>query len=85
MQGKTGFDRPIFDFVSPFFSKVEWYHKYSKSFIENIPLPASYAIRIYWNVFNLESEFFIDYSDFFGSVMKDCVFIFEKDSLFTRN
>ena len=27
------------------------YHKYSKTFIENISLPASYAIRTYWNNF----------------------------------
>ena len=29
--------------------------------------------------FNLDSEFFIDYSDYFGSVMKHCGYIFEKD------
>ena len=29
--------------------------------------------------FNLDSEFFIDYSDYFGSVMKNCESIFEKD------
>ena len=41
-------------YFTPFLkSRMIWtiYHKYSKSFIENIPLPASYAIRIYWNKF----------------------------------
>ena len=51
MQVKTGFDTPIFNYILPFFFKsgmiLTIYHKYSKSFIENIPLPASYAIRIY--------------------------------------
>ena len=41
-------------YFTPFFKSrmiSTIYHKYSKSFIENIPLPASYAIRIYWNNF----------------------------------
>ena len=51
MQVKTGFDTPIFKLYFTLFFKSGMistiYHKYSKSFIENIPLPASYAIRIY--------------------------------------
>ena len=50
MQVETGFDTPIFNYILPFFKKemisaID--HKYSKSIIENIPLPASYAMRIY--------------------------------------
>ena len=45
------------------------YHKYVKSFVEIIPLPAPYAMSLS----------LIDYTYFCGSVMKNCVFIFEKD------
>ena len=63
MQVKTGFYTPRFNYILPFFFKSGMmstiYHKYSKHFIEVIPLPASDAIRIYWNnFFNLGSEFF---------------------------
>ena len=55
MQLKTGFATPIFRLYFNLFSKSGMistiYHKYSKSFIENIPFPAPYTIGIYWNNF----------------------------------
>ena len=74
--------------MSPFLYKSEiisiFYHKYGKSSIEIILLPAPYAMRIPWNnFFNLKSEFYINwlflFLIFFSSVRKNCVFIFEKD------
>ena len=51
MQVKTGFDTPIFNYILLIFVKIGMistiYHKYNKSFIEIIPLPASDAIKIY--------------------------------------
>ena len=49
MQVKKGFDTPIFNYILPFLYKSGMisfiYHKYGKSFIEIISLPASYAMR----------------------------------------
>ena len=60
------------------------YHKNSKSVIENIP---SCSVLCFENllkeIFNLDSEVFVDYS-FFFSVMKNCLFVYEKDLLFAR-
>ena len=50
---KQALIHPHSDYILTFFFKSRMistiYHKYSKSFIENILFPASYAIRIYWN------------------------------------
>ena len=90
MQVKAGFDTPIFNNILPFLYKSGMisiiYHKFSKSLTEIMPLSASYDIRIPWNNFNLNSEFSINWLFlFFVSVTKNCVIIFEKDLLFTRN
>ena len=52
------------------------YHKYGKSFIKIISLPASYAMRIPWkkNLIYILSFSLTDFSCFFGFVMKNCVF-----------
>ena len=46
---KTGFDTPIFNYILPILYKSGMmsiiYYKYSKSFIEIIPLLVSYAMR----------------------------------------
>ena len=87
---------PKFNYILPFLYEIGKvsiiYHKYSKLFIEITPRPVSCTIgeNTQKYLFNLNlNNFFIfslvDYSCFFGSVMKNCVFNFEKDLLFTRN
>ena len=53
MQVKTDFNTPIFNYILPFLDKSGMipiiYYKYGKSFIEIIPFPVSYVIRISWN------------------------------------
>ena len=50
MQVKIGFNTPIFNYMLTFLYQSEViliiYHKYGKSIIEIILLPASYAMRI---------------------------------------
>ena len=79
MQVKTRFDTPIFNCFSLFLCKSGMisiiYHKYDKSFTEIIPISSSYSM-----ILSL-----IDCPYFCDSAMKNCVFIFEKNLLFTRH
>ena len=61
------------------------YHIYGKSFIEIIPLPVSCTVRdnTLKQFFDLNLNNFLIFSlinscSFFGSVMKNCIFNFEK-------
>ena len=59
---KQAFIQPYSFIFYPFFKSgmiLTIYHKYSKSFIENIPLPASYAMGIYWNNFLIQIQSFL--------------------------
>ena len=59
---KQAFIHPYSFIFYPFFKSgmiLTIYHKYSKSFIENIPLPASYAMGIYWNNFLIQIQSFL--------------------------
>ena len=78
IQVKAGFDTLIFSYLLLFLYKSGIisiiYYQYGKSFIDIIPYSASYTMS-----FSLT-----DYSYFCRSGMKNCVFILEKDLLFTR-
>ena len=59
---KQAFIQPYSFIFYPFFKSgmiLTIYHKYSKSFIENIPLPASYGMGIYWNNFLIQIQSFL--------------------------
>ena len=55
MQMNPGYNKPIFNFILNNFYKsgltLTIYYKYSKSFIETIPLPVAYGLKILWDTF----------------------------------
>ena len=71
---KRGFDTPIFWYKSEMISII--YHKYG----EIISLLPWNNFFIYIQEFSLSNCSYL-----FDSIMKNCVFIYEKDLLFSRN